>query len=79
MTDHDPAIVAALDALEKQLPELLLANPDEADFWPKFSGTADSIVDSAPAGDSEYVRGRIDCMLKNQGVIPGEDEGEPCG
>lgn len=78
MTDHDPSIVAALDALEKQLPELMLANPDEGDFWPEFAGVADSILDAAHGEDHAYAQGRIDCMLKNAGLIPGEDEGEPC-
>lgn len=78
MTDHDPSIVAALDSLEKQLSELLLANPDEANFWPAFTGVADSITEGATAADIVYARGRIDCMLKNQGLIPGEEEGAPC-
>ncbi|HEY0230951.1 MAG TPA: hypothetical protein VGC55_06850 [Dokdonella sp.] len=43
-----------------------------------FASEADVIEDKAPPADYEFVRGRIDCMLKNLGLIPGEDEGAPC-
>ena len=67
---HDPSIVAALDKLEAFLAD--------ADFWSAFAGEADEIAEAATPDDSDYARGRIDCMLKNAGKIPGEDEGAPC-
>ena len=70
---HDPAIVAALDKLEATLPDLIVQYPDEADFWSAFVGEADEIAESASPGDSDYARGRIDCMLKNAGKIPVQD------
>jgi hypothetical protein len=70
--------IAMLDALEKALPGMVKSDPDAPDFWPLFAGEADVIVDGAAPEDCDYVRGRIDCMLKNAGMIPGEDEGEPC-
>lgn len=78
MTTHDPKTIAALDALEALVPQLQADNPDDDDFRTAFSGEADVIEDNAPAADYEYVRGRIDCMLKNAGAIPGEEEGAPC-
>ena len=78
MTDQDPSIVAALDALERHLPELMLANLDEDNFWPQFAGVADSMIDGAQGEEQIYAKGRFDCMLTNAGLIPGEEEGEPC-
>ena len=78
MSEHDPKTVAALDQLEAKVAQLQLENPDEDAFRNAFAGEADVIEDNAPLQDAEYVRGRIDCMLKNAGAIPGEEEGEPC-
>ena len=75
---HDPSIVAALDKLEAFLADLIVQYPDDADFWSAFAGEADEIAEAATPDDSDYARGRIDCMLKNAGKIPGEDEGAPC-
>lgn len=78
MTDHDPLLVSALDSLETRLPSLLDERPDETDFWPAFNREADGIRDDLEGDDLTYAQGRIDCMLKNAGLIPGEDEGSPC-
>lgn len=78
MSDHDPKIIARLDALEQKLPGLLAEYPDDADFWNAFAGESDAIANGAPAAEQAYAQGRIDCMLKNQGLIPGEEEGVPC-
>lgn len=78
MAEHDQTTVAALDALERRLPSIQLAHADEADFRRLVSSEADRIEAKAPDVDRLYVRGRIDCMLKNVGAIPGEEEGEPC-
>ena len=72
------ALTILLDALERAVPDMLSSNPDEADFWAEFTGEADEISDRARPQDVTYVRGRLDCMLKNAGMIPGEEEGEPC-
>ena len=73
---HDPKIKARLDVLEGMLEGLIADHPD--DFWKAFNSESKSIVESADSHDVEYAQGRIDCMLKNAGMIPGEDEGEPC-
>jgi len=78
MTTPDQATVAALDALEAKLPELSLQYEDDDELRTAFADEADVIEDRASVADYEFVRGRIDCMLKNLGLIPGEDEGEPC-
>lgn len=78
MSEHDPQLLAKLDALEAELPKRLEQSPDEADFWPWFTLVADDIVRSVEGDEAHYAQGRVDCMLKNAGLIPGEDEGEPC-
>lgn len=50
----------------------------EADFWPAFNADADTISAKHSGNNLNYAKGRIDCMLKNAGLIPGEEEGEPC-
>ena len=71
-------LATMLDALERALPGMVERPPDEAEFWRIFTGAADAIKDNAGPDDAEYMRGRIDCMPKNAGMIPGEDAGEPC-
>jgi hypothetical protein len=65
-----------LGALEASLPAIIQQNPVDEDFWSVFSGDADAIQHAASTQDSAHVRGSLDCMLKNQGMIPGENEGE---
>jgi hypothetical protein len=78
MSGHDPKTIAKLDAIEQKLPGLIAEYPDEADFWNAFAGESESITDDTPPADQAYAQGRIDCMLKNAGLIPGEEEGTPC-
>ena len=75
---HDPKVKASLDVLEGKLDALIEEFPDDAGFWTAFEGESKPILASADEHDREYARGRIDCMLKNAGMIPGESEGEPC-
>ncbi len=78
MTDHDPKRVAALDTLETRLQKMLDGDLLETDFWPALNADADAIRAKHCGDDLDYAQGRIDCMLKNVGMVPGEDEGEPC-
>lgn len=73
----NPKVKAQLDVLEGKLAGLIAQYPD-AGFWNAFASETESIIDHADAHDAAYAQGRIDCMLKNAGMIPGEDEGEPC-
>lgn len=75
---HNAKVIAQLDALERKLDVLLKEYPNDADFWKTFSGETEVILKAASPHDAEYAQGRIDCMLKNAGLIPGEDEGQPC-
>jgi hypothetical protein len=68
---------AMLDTLEQHLPTIIKEHPDDADFWPAFAGEADVIEDSAGA-HAAHVRSRISCMLGSAGLIPSDNEGEPC-
>ena len=66
-----------LGALEASLPAIIQQNPADEDFWAAFAGDADAIQHAATSTeDSAHVRGSLDCMLKNEGMIPGENEGE---
>lgn len=70
---------AMLVELEHQMPELIAKYPpDGATFLDAFAGIADQIADSAGPEDSEHVRSRIDCILGSFGLIPSDNEGEPC-
>lgn len=80
---HDRDLITRLDDLESFLPKLIEKHTvggalQEDSFWPEFAGIADSVVDSASPADHDYAAGRVQCMLKNAELIPGEDEGEPC-
>lgn len=74
----DARTKAALDELETKLQGMVEENLENVEFWAAFTRKADKVVRSASPNDREYAQGRVDCMLKNAGMIPGEDEGEPC-
>ena len=76
MTNTRVELDSLLGALEVSLPAIIQRNPVDEDFWSAFAGDADVIERAASPEDSGYVRGSLDCMLKNQGMIPGENEGE---
>jgi hypothetical protein len=68
---------AELEALEVRL-GTLVAELDESDVFDAFAGEAEAIEEAAGPEDAEHVRARLDCMLASQGLIPGDNEGEPC-
>ena len=68
-------VESMLDGLEAALPGLLERYDTPEMFWPIFSGEADVIKEGCKPEDAEHVRGRIDCMLRNAGMIPGEGKG----
>lgn len=81
--EHDSKTVSALNELEAFLPHLLEKHTvsgelQDGAFSSEFAGIADVIVDGASPADHDYAAGRVQCMLKNAGLIPGEDAGEPC-
>ncbi len=78
MHSQDPKVKASLDVLEGRLEQIIEQNPDDAAFWKAFSTDSEPILASTNERDAAYARGRLDCMLRNAGMIPGEEEGTPC-
>ena len=71
-------LVGALVLFAYFLPSVVAFARGHRRFWPIFSGYASQIEAAAPAEDRDYCHGRIDCMLKNVGMIPGDEPGAPC-
>lgn len=70
-------IDAELARLEQVLPKLIdECEPDEV--LEAFAAEAETLTEQAGADDVAHIQGRIDCMLASAGLIPGENEGEPC-
>jgi hypothetical protein len=46
------------------------------DLMEAFAGEADPIRDEAAAEDLPHVDSRLQCMLRDAGLVPGDDE--PC-
>lgn len=71
--EPDPAIVAALDAFEAGLPQLMADFPDIGDLLDAFANLADEISQRAAAEDGAYVDARIEVMLVKVGLHPDPD------
>lgn len=70
---------AMLQQLEDDMPRRLKEAEDQGDFdFNSFASDADHIKDHAGDEDRAHVSGRIDCILGSAGLIPSENEGEPC-
>lgn len=70
-------IDAELTRLEQVLPKLIdECEPDEV--LEAFAAEAETLTEQAGADDVAHIQGRIDCMLASAGLIPGDNEGEPC-
>lgn len=65
-----------LDELQAQLPQLI-AGTEPEHVMDAFAGIADEILERASAEDCRHVDARINCMLHEAGLVPGDDE-EPC-
>ena len=66
---------AALDKLEAALPAMI-EQYDEATIMDAFAGEAEMIENEAGPRDIEHVFSRTQCMLRDAGLIPSDDE--PC-
>jgi hypothetical protein len=66
---------SAIDALERRLPAMLEETRPE-DWMEAFAGEAEPIRDAAGPEDLAHVDSRIQCLLRDAGLIPGDDE--PC-
>lgn len=67
---------AALDQLQADLPGMI-EECDDAMIMDAFAGEAEEIEAQAGSADCEHVRSRLQCMLRDLELIPGDDE--PCG
>lgn len=66
---------AELDELEQWMPTML-AETDEASQMDAFAGRAELIEEATAPIDREHVWNRLQCILRDAGLIPGDDE--PC-
>jgi hypothetical protein len=73
-----PKTRAELDVLladlERRMPKLV----EEPGFADVFAVLARRISDDAEPDAADYVRGKINCILAEFGLVPGETEGESC-
>jgi hypothetical protein len=64
------SLMIRIDRLAVELPGLQRESPDPAEFWPRFAGQADCIVDAAAPDDYDWVVTQIDAMLASRGLAP---------
>ena len=63
--------------MESELSKLIADYPNQGDFWDAFAVKANPITDSAMGSvAAAYAQGRLLNMLRDAGMIPGEDDGE---
>lgn len=65
-----------LDELAGYVPQMM-AETDEASHMDAFAGIADEIREQASEEDRAHVWTRLQCILRDSGLIPGDEE--PCG
>lgn len=66
-----------LDALRQTLPESDSCRDQAFDFE-FFLQKVDRLVESADPADRRHIRERAKCMLGSAGLIPSDNEGDPC-
>ena len=67
---------ARMDALALSMPKML-ADTSECCQMDAFAAEADEIREDAGGEDQAHVWARLQCILRDAGLIPGDDE--PCG
>ncbi len=65
---------ARIARLRERIPEVLAAA--EKDQMDAFAGIADEILEDASDADREHAWSQIQCILREAGLIPGDEE--PC-
>lgn len=72
----------SLQELDQELDQLAeslkahLADVDEQHHADAFAGVADGILEATPPEHHDYVWSRLQCIQRDAGLIPGDDE--PC-
>ena len=74
-TKYRAELDAELAQLEQWMP-VMLAETDEASQMVAFAGRAELIEEAAAPDDQEHVWNRLQCILRDAGLIPDDDE--PC-
>lgn len=65
---------ARVDYLSAQMSEILaLEDKDQMDG---FAGMADQILEASGPDDRDHIWSRLQCLLRENGLLPGDDE--PC-
>lgn len=74
-TKTRPELDTELAELEAWMPTMQAETEDDWQLE-AFAGRADEILDATAAADHEHVWSRLQCILRDAGLIPGDDE--PC-
>lgn len=72
MTKTREELSIALDKLEAKLPAMI-AEYQAADLMDAFAREAELIERGAALVDSDYIRGRLNSMLRDAGLVPGDE------
>lgn len=70
------------EELDEQLDELaacvpqMMAETEESSHSDAFAGIADELLERTSAEDRPHVWSRLQCILRDNGLIPGDEE--PC-
>ncbi|MCD9046808.1 hypothetical protein [Luteimonas sp. MHLX1A] len=65
-----------LDDLAAHTQKRVEEDPDSPFLIDEFAGVADEILEAASDEDHDHVWSRMQCILRDNGLIPGDDE--PC-
>lgn len=74
-TSHN-ALEQALQVLESNLRAMVELSDPLATA--AIEREADALLRSASPADHEFVRARLNCMFGSAGLVPSDNEGEPC-
>ena len=66
---------ARINALAIATADMITNNPD-GDLMGAFAGVAEEIEEDAGPDDRAHVWSKLQCILRDNGLIPGDDE--PC-
>jgi hypothetical protein len=75
MTKTLPQLEHEMDELQRSLGNYL-AGCDPLDHSDLFAGMADEILKASPPEHRDHVWSRLQCIQRDAGLIPGDDE--PC-
>lgn len=56
-------------SLQRSVPALIKAHPDDRDFMPAFVHQADIITDQAALEDQSWIHGQVSCILDECGKM----------